>query len=97
MQVGRTVIRLAKRRFRRGHPRLISLFENSRNWKFLQEPWQVNIEIMRTFVRLRQILAANAQLARKLDTLFKVLFDASRALMAPPVPKKRKIGFLAKE
>jgi hypothetical protein len=65
---------------------------------------KVKIEIMRTFVRLRQILASNAQLARKLDALekkydtqFKVVFDAIRQLMAPPEPKKRKIGFLVKE
>ena len=43
----------------------------------------VNIEIMRAFVRLRQLLASNAELARKLDALekkydaqFKVVFDA---------------------
>ena len=65
---------------------------------------QVNIEIMRAFVRLRQILASNAQLARKLDTLekkydtqFKVVFDAIRQLMTPAEPNKRKIGFLVKE
>ncbi len=46
---------------------------------------QVNIEIMRTFVRLRRILASHAELARKLDSLekkydaqFKVVFDAIR-------------------
>jgi hypothetical protein len=65
---------------------------------------QVNIEIMRAFVRLRQMLASNAQLARKLadlekkyDAQFKVVFDAIRQLMAPPDPKKRKIGFLVEE
>jgi hypothetical protein len=65
---------------------------------------RVNIEIMRAFVRLRQILASNAQLARRLDALekkydaqFKVGFDAIRHMMAPPEPSKRKIGFLAKE
>ena len=65
---------------------------------------QANIEIMRAFVRLRQILASNAQLARKLEALekkydaqFKVVFDAIRQLMAPPEPSKRKIGFLVKE
>ena len=65
---------------------------------------QVNIEIMRAFVRLRQMLASNAQLARKLvdlenkyDAQFKVVFDAIRQLMAPPEPKKRKIGFLVEE
>jgi hypothetical protein len=62
----------------------------------------VNIEIMRAFVRLRQILSANAELARKLDDLeqrydaqFKVVFDAIRELMSPPPPKKRPIGFVA--
>jgi hypothetical protein len=65
---------------------------------------QVNVEIMRAFVRLRRMLASNEDLARKLaalekkyDAQFKVVFDAIRELMAPPVPKKRKIGFLVKE
>jgi len=62
---------------------------------------QVNIEIMRTFVRLRQMLVSNAALARKLnviekkyDAQFKVVFDAIRQLMTPPVTPKRKVGFL---
>jgi len=61
---------------------------------------QVNVEIMRTFVRLRQMLASHADLARKLDTLekrydaqFKAVFDAIRQLMAPPEPKRKRIGF----
>jgi len=65
---------------------------------------QVNVEIMRTFVRLRKLLASNAQLARKLEALekkydaqFKVVFDAIRQLMSPPEPKKGKIGFLVRE
>jgi len=65
---------------------------------------QVNIEIMRAFVRLRQLLASNDLLARKLEALekkydaqFKVVFDAIRQLMTPPEPKKRKIGFLVEE
>jgi hypothetical protein len=65
---------------------------------------QVNIEIMRAFVRLRQLLATNNQLARRLAALekkydgqFKVVFEAIRQLMAPPEPKKRKIGFLVEE
>ena len=66
---------------------------------------QVNIEIMRAFVRLRQMLADHADLARKLaaleknyDAQFKVVFDAIRELMAPPQPKKsRQIGFVASE
>ena len=61
----------------------------------------VNIEIMRAFVRLRQLLASNAELARKLaalekkyDAQFKVVFDAIRELMTPPeTKKKRPIGF----
>jgi hypothetical protein len=60
----------------------------------------VNIEIMRAFVRLRQMLLANVDLSRKLaalekkyDAQFKVVFDAIRELMAPPVKTKRRIGF----
>jgi hypothetical protein len=63
----------------------------------------VNIGIMRAFVRLRQMLASNAELARKLATLenkydaqFKVVFDAIRQLMSPPEPKRREIGFHVK-
>jgi len=65
---------------------------------------QVNVEIMRTFVRLRLILSSHADLARKLEALekkydsqFGAVFDAIRRLMAPPEPKKRRIGFLVKE
>lgn len=62
---------------------------------------QVNIEIMRAFVRMRQMLAEHADLARKLailekkyDAQFKVVFDAIRQLMAPPPkPARGKIGF----
>ena len=69
---------------------------------------QVNIEIMRTFVRLRRILASHAELARKLDALekkydaqFRVVFDAIRQLSSPPEsepePPKKRIGFLVEE
>ena len=65
-----------------------------------QRAVQVNIEIMRAFIRLRQMLASNAELARKLDALekkydaqFKDVFEAIRQLMAPPEPKRRTIGF----
>jgi ORF6N domain len=65
---------------------------------------QVNIEIMRAFVRLRRMIASNEDLARKLaalekkyDSQFRVVFEAIRELMAPPEPNKRKIGFLVKE
>ena len=62
---------------------------------------RVNIEIMRTFVRMRRILGAHAELAAKLDDLerrydhqFKVVFDAIRELMAPPRRGGRRlIGF----
>jgi len=63
---------------------------------------QVNIEIMRAFVRLRQILSSHKDLARKLkelerkyDAQFKVVFDAIRQLMTPLPPKPRRIGFRA--
>jgi len=63
---------------------------------------KVNIEIMRVFVRLRQILASHTDLARKLETMekkydeeFKKVWDVIRELIAPPEPKKRPIGFLA--
>ncbi|MCX5673993.1 MAG: ORF6N domain-containing protein [Planctomycetota bacterium] len=61
---------------------------------------QVTIEIMRAFVRLRQMLASHAGLARRLDELerkydeqFREVFDAIRALMTLPEPKRRRIGF----
>src|SRR5436853_1554713 len=60
----------------------------------------VNVEIMRAFVKLRQMLASNAELSRRLDELeskydhqFKVVFDAIRQLMSPPVRDRKKIGF----
>jgi len=61
---------------------------------------EVNIQIMRAFVKLREMLSTHKDLARKLadmekkyDTQFKVVFDAIRQLMSPTVPKKGKIGF----
>ena len=62
---------------------------------------RVNIEIMRAFVQLRQLLSSHADLARKLaalekkyDAQFKIVFDAIRELMATPEPpRKRRIGF----
>ena len=63
---------------------------------------QVNVEIMRAFVRLRSLIAHNSELARRLDALeskydrqFKVVFDAIRELMAPPASPKRRIGFVS--
>jgi hypothetical protein len=64
---------------------------------------QVNIDIMRAFVRLRELLATHKDLARKLEELekkydaqFRVVFRAIRELMTPPEPKRRPIGFGAK-
>lgn len=61
---------------------------------------QVNIEIMRAFVRLREMIASNKELARRLNELekkydaqFKVVFDAIRELMTPPETPTRRIGF----
>ena len=62
---------------------------------------KVNIEIMRTFVRLREMLATNAGLAQKLEALekrydhqFRAVFDAIREIMNPTMPpKKQRIGF----
>jgi len=60
----------------------------------------VNIEIMRAFVKLRQMLASNVELSRRLDELenkydkqFRIVFDAIRKLMATPVRKRKEIGF----
>jgi hypothetical protein len=62
---------------------------------------RVNIEIMRAFVRLRQVLSTHAELARKFkvlekkyDAQFKVVFDAIRELMIPSEPRKKgAVGF----
>ena len=68
---------------------------------------RVNVEIMRAFVRLRQILSGNKELARRLEELerrigahdeqIQAVFQAIRQLMTPPEPNRRKIGFLVKE
>lgn len=61
---------------------------------------QVNIAIMRAFVRLREMLATHKDLARRLnemerkyDAQFKVVFEAIRELMTPPTPPRRQVGF----
>lgn len=65
---------------------------------------QVNIEIMRAFVRLREIMATHGDLIQRLNEIekkydgqFKVVFDVIRQLMKPAEPNKRKIGFMVKE
>lgn len=61
---------------------------------------QVNIAIMRVFVKLREMIASHKDLAKRLDELegkydaqFKAVFDAIRELMRSPEKPKRKIGF----
>ena len=63
---------------------------------------EVNIQIMRTFTKLRELLASHADLRRKLEEMekkydhqFKVVFEAIKSLIADP-PPVRKIGFTAK-
>jgi hypothetical protein len=73
-----------------------------------QQAVQVNVAIMRAFVRLRETLSLHKERARKLaaleqkieghDTAIRSLFEAIRQLMAPPVPEtKPEIGFHIKE
>jgi hypothetical protein len=68
-----------------------------------QQAVHVNIEIMRAFVRLRQMLASHEELSRRLDELeqkydqqFRAVFDAIRQLMTPPEPSRRRLGFPTK-
>jgi phage regulator Rha-like protein len=65
---------------------------------------QVKIDIMRAFVRLREILATHKELAGKLDELekkydkqFAIVFEAIRQLKQPPEKLKKQIGFQVKE
>ncbi len=68
---------------------------------------EVSVYVVRAFVRLRQMLASHRELAEKLaeleqkvqshDEHIRSLFEAIRQLMAPPEPKRRRIGFLAKQ
>ncbi len=61
---------------------------------------QASVQIVRTFVHLREMLATNTELSRRLDALekkydqqFKVVFEAIRQLLTPPEKPKRPIGF----
>jgi hypothetical protein len=63
-----------------------------------------SVQVVRAFVRLREILATHKDLARKLEELekkydaqFRVVFDAIRQLMTPAAPPRRPIGFKAEE
>ncbi|HEX4268927.1 MAG TPA: hypothetical protein VHY36_13650 [Steroidobacteraceae bacterium] len=69
----------------------------------------VNIEIMRAFVRMRELLASNEELADRIDELeariekklaiqdeaIAAILSAMRQLMNPPPPRRRPIGFTA--
>jgi hypothetical protein len=61
---------------------------------------RASVQVVRAFVRLREMLVAHRDLARKLaelearyDIQFQEVFSAIRQLMAPPDPRKRKVGF----
>ena len=65
---------------------------------------EVNIAIMRAFVKMRQMLESSEELSRKLaeleskyDEQFRVIFEAIHELMIPPEPKKNPIGFHVRE
>ena len=65
---------------------------------------RMNVEIMRTFVRLRHLLSSHAELAAKLEELekkydaqFKIVFDAIRQLMSEPATPRKQIGFHVRE
>jgi ORF6N domain len=66
---------------------------------------QVNIAIMRAFVRMREVMISHKEMARRIDdmerkydTQFKAVFDALRRIMEPPdPPKKRSIGYIIPE
>ena len=68
---------------------------------------EASVRVVRAFVRLREMLASNRELAQKLgelerkleghDVAIRNLFEAIRQLLRPPEPKRRKIGFHVKE
>ncbi len=69
-----------------------------------QKAIQVNIQIMRTFAKLRQLLSTHEELRRKIEAIekkydhqFKIVFEAIKSLIDPGIPVKpeRKIGFQA--
>ena len=65
---------------------------------------QVNIAIMRAFIKLREVMSTHKDLARKIDDMekkydaqFKVVFEAIRRLLTPPEKSKKQIGFYKEE
>ena len=71
-----------------------------------QRAVQVNVAIMRAFVRLREVMATHKHLARKIEALehkyaqhdeeIQVVFQAIKKLLEPPAVPKRRIGYLVK-
>src|SRR6266404_5737478 len=64
---------------------------------------QVNVAIMRTFVRLREMLTTHEELRRKIDAMekrydarFQAVFDTIRQMLETPIPAKKQIGFHAR-
>ena len=64
---------------------------------------QVNVAIMRTFVRLREMLSTHEDLRRKIDAMekrydarFRAVFETIRQMLERPIPAKKAIGFHAK-
>ena len=62
---------------------------------------KVNIQIMRTFTKLREMLMTHKDLKKKIEAMeekydyqFKIVFDAIKELLEPPIKTKKKIGFL---
>src|SRR3989339_508103 len=65
-----------------------------------QRAVQVNIAIMKTFVKLRELIASHKDIIRKIEEMeskydqqFKIVFDAIKALIAHPEPERKEIGF----
>ena len=68
---------------------------------------EMSVLVVRAFVRMRRLLAAHGELTRQLSALerkvgthdeqIQVIFETIRQLMAPPPPKKRRIGFIVSE
>lgn len=65
---------------------------------------QVNIQIMRTFTKLREFILTHKELQKKIEDMekkydhqFKIVFDAIKQLLAPQEPEKKKIGFEVRE
>jgi hypothetical protein len=65
---------------------------------------EVNIQIMRTFVKLRELMSTHKDLARKLnelekkyDSQFQIVFEAIRQILVVEEEPKKKIGFIVKE